>query len=152
MTHLHRAKPANRGLVRPASPATIVGLIPETTGPLTSDMRTGLDQRKTLIQDRATAIVQAAITRGEAWLGELGPQPPDQPGAARWWTAAITTAACRDRHGLTGPTTLGAHPTNAIMYADAARVHLAFAWIQGPRAVPAPPARRPAPQRDALRL
>jgi hypothetical protein len=152
MTRLHRAKPAHRGLIRPARPAMIVGLVPEATGPLTREMRAALDQRKTLIQDRATAIVQTAIAGREAWLGELGPQPPDQPGAARWWTAAVTTAAYRDRHSLTGPTTLRARPTNTTMSADAARVRQAVTQIHGPRAVPSLPARRPAPQRDALRL
>jgi uncharacterized protein YidB (DUF937 family) len=116
----------------------IVGLIPEPTTPMAPDMRTALDQRKNLIEDRARAIVANAIQAGEPWIAELGPVPRDTPARRRWVSAATTLAACRDRWGITTPDALG---TSRALQSDAERADCARAKaaIASASQAPTPP-------------
>ncbi|HUG84323.1 MAG TPA: AAA family ATPase, partial [Euzebya sp.] len=88
-------------------PRLIGGLIPHAAGPMTEDMRTALDEREQLIQQRAVDLARGALTNGEAWTRHLGP-PPIHPERRRVWSRALVTiAAYRNRHAITGDTPLG---------------------------------------------
>ncbi|MCR6704490.1 MAG: hypothetical protein NVV66_07255 [Cellulomonas sp.] len=60
-----------------------------------------LDARASLIDERATLLVERARAAGAAWLGELGPGPVEAAERSKWDARARTVAAYRDRYGVT---------------------------------------------------
>lgn len=87
--------------------ALIAGLIPEARGPMTTDMRAALDQRKKLIENRATELAEAAMIAEPTWLRRVGRPPtiPEPHGA--WLNSVATIAAYRDRYRITSDLPLG---------------------------------------------
>ncbi|MDR1428532.1 MAG: hypothetical protein LBJ08_12395, partial [Bifidobacteriaceae bacterium] len=59
---------------------------------------------------RARDLLHRAIRNNEPWLHDLGPTPTVKPDRQRWYQAATTVAAYRDRWGITGPRAI---PTRA---------------------------------------
>lgn len=119
------SRPAGAGRARRA-PRLIAGLIPEAAGPMDAQMRRALDERRQLIEDRAQTLARAALAEHRAWIGHLG-QPPARPAPrARWWQAAATIAAYRDRYEVTADTPLGPAPDAAAQRLDAARARAAL--------------------------
>jgi hypothetical protein len=57
------ARPAGSGRTRKA-PRLIAGLIPEATGPMSAEMRKALTERRDLIEQRAEAVLDQAVTDG----------------------------------------------------------------------------------------
>ena len=103
-----------RGTTRPAgsgrsrnAPRLIAGLIPEATGTMSSEFRQALTERRDLIETRATALLDTALTEKQTWTKALGAPPKDAKTAATWRRLARTVAAYRDRYGITDPTPLG---------------------------------------------
>lgn len=87
--------------------ALIAGLIPEAHGPMATEMRAALDQRKKLIENRATELAEAAMTAEPTWLRRLG-RPPTSPEPRRTWLNSVATvAAYRDRYQITSDLPLG---------------------------------------------
>ena len=74
----------------------IVGLIPEPMGPMSSDMRQAINERKALIEQRARALAVTAVKNRERWVEQLGEPSVDR---AHWLRNVTTIAAYRDRHG-----------------------------------------------------
>lgn len=70
------ARPAGSGRTR-KTPRLIAGLIPAADGPMASDMRQALDERRELIETRADAVLDTAHDAGEAWTVPLGDPPRD---------------------------------------------------------------------------
>ncbi|MER6936122.1 MobF family relaxase [Nocardioides sp. NPDC127514] len=108
--------------VKPASDTTcetfIAGLIPEASGSMAPEMRQALDQRKSVIENRAAELIEAAIEARPAWLHRLG-DPPSTPSALHDWLAsAATVVAYRDRYGITSNLPLGPGPRTEAEYAD----------------------------------
>jgi hypothetical protein len=50
----------------------IAGLIPAAAGPMSSEMRRALDERRDLIEQRSLALVDAALSSREAWIQRPG--------------------------------------------------------------------------------
>ncbi|NEE01506.1 MobF family relaxase [Phytoactinopolyspora halotolerans] len=85
----------------------IVGLIPAATHVVDPEMRRALDEREALIEHRAAALVQQAITERSPWLTGIGPAPPNPQQRKHWMRCVTTIAAYRERHEITGPDALG---------------------------------------------
>lgn len=115
---------AQRELGRRA-PRLIAGLIPEALGPMTTEMRGALDERKTLMEHRAQRLTESALARRDSWVAELGVEPH---GFARatWIRQARVVAAYRDRYAITGHRPLGGDPTSSAQERDAVRARRAI--------------------------
>jgi len=122
------ARPAGSGRTR--KPARLIaGLIPEATGPTSSEMRKALTERRDLIRHRADAILDQAVTEGQDWVLALGDAPGDARVAATWRQHARTVAAYRDRYGITTKTPLGPAPDNDAQKIDAAWAKVAVSRL-----------------------
>ena len=123
------ARPAGSGRTRKA-PRLIAGLIPEATGPMSTEMRKALTDRRDLIQQRAEAVLDQALTERQEWSLALGDTPADARAAAAWKRQARTVAAYRDRYGITTRTPLGPAPDSDAQKIDAARAKAALARLR----------------------
>ena len=70
------AQPSS-GSSRGSGRRLIAGLIPAAMGEMDADMRRALDERAHLIEQRASALVEAALTSRENWIASLGRVPVD---------------------------------------------------------------------------
>jgi conjugative relaxase-like TrwC/TraI family protein len=113
-----------------AAPRLIVGLIPEANGEMTSDMRAALDERKTLIEQRAMTIAETATTAGEPWTATLGNTPSDALQRQAWLKQVRVIAAYRDRYGVTDSAPLGQDRGGANQRLDAERARAALQNVQ----------------------
>ncbi|WP_313541154.1 MobF family relaxase [Leifsonia aquatica] len=118
------ARPAGSGRARRA-PRMIAGLIPEATGPMSTEIRRALTERRRLIEDRATALVDTATRDQDSWISALGKPPRAPKTAAMWRTEARVVAAYRDRYSVTGPAPLGPTAGTTVQTLDAARARRA---------------------------
>ncbi len=89
-------------------------------------MRAALNDREELIEARADAVLEAALTESTPWTNALGAAPTDRRRAATWRKAARVVAAYRDRYRVTGEGALGAPPESAAQKIDAARARVAL--------------------------
>lgn len=107
-------------------PKLIVGLISVAEGPMSDEMRAGLVEREALMEARALALAEDAVSKSAPWLRRLG-QPPAHPKARnRWIHEARTVAAYRDRYGINERTALGPEPTTDTQRLDRARATAAI--------------------------
>lgn len=142
------SQPADSGRTR--RPARLLaGLIPQARGRMSDEMRQALSERETLIEQRADAILDIALTEQDAWIKRVGDQPVDERAASQWRQYARTVAAYRDRYQITGDHPLGVEPGTAAAKIDHARARLAVA---GARRVSGPtsPSRQGAPIRNRI--
>jgi conjugative relaxase-like TrwC/TraI family protein len=107
-------------------PRLIVGLIPEAVGRMHPDMRRALLERRRLLEERAGAMLDEALTAGEMWTRSLGPTPRGSA-ASVWRRNACTVAAYRDRYDIAASNTLGPAPRSTAQRLDAGRAHVALA-------------------------
>ncbi len=119
------SRPAGVGRARKAS-RLIVGLIPEANGVMTADMRRALAERRKLIENRADALLDTALTEKLEWVTKLGTQPKQLRTAQTWRYGARTIAAYRDRYGITGSSPLGAPAEAKAQKIDATRARAAL--------------------------
>ncbi|WP_372967102.1 MobF family relaxase [Microbacterium sp.] len=119
------ARPAGSGRARKA-PRLITGLIPEATGTVSSEFRQALTERRDLIETRADALLDTALTEKQTWTNALGAPPKDAKTEATWRRLARTVVAYRDRYGITDPTPLGTPSENDAEKIDAARAKAAL--------------------------
>ncbi|MGR6612324.1 MobF family relaxase [Kocuria rhizophila] len=119
------ARPAGAGRARKA-PRLIAGLVPEAAGAMPSEMRRALTERRNLIETRAEALLDTALTEKHEWITKLGPPPKQARAAQAWRYTARTVAAYRDRYGITGPAPLGAPAETEAQKLDAARARAAL--------------------------
>ncbi|MEI2820971.1 MAG: hypothetical protein V9E81_12475 [Marmoricola sp.] len=79
---------------RSRRPARLIGgLIPEAIGPMAPDMRNALDERKTLIEQRAKTLAETAIRRRESWIQLIGDAPAvDRPAGCAASSSSPPTA------------------------------------------------------------
>jgi len=141
------AQPSS-GSSRGSGRRLIAGLIPAAMGEMDAEMRRALDERAHLIEARATALVEAALTSRDSWISSLGYVPDDTARTVAWRHQASIVAAYRDRYGVFEDDTLGAPASSANQRTDAAA-----AGIARDRAIrlsnAAPPAQpQPAPGRS----
>lgn len=121
--------PAGSGRTR-KSPRLIAGLIPEAAGPMSTEMRKALTERRELIEHRANAVLDQAINERQEWALVLGEEPDGAKTAAVWRRQARTVAAYRDRYGIATRTPLGPAPEGDAQKLDAARAKTALARLR----------------------
>ena len=119
------ARPAGSGRTR-KPPRLIAGLLAQAHGVIDVEMRAALDEREELIEARADAVLDGALTESVPWTKALGAQPNDRRRAATWRKAARVVAAYRDRYRITDDAPLGAPPESAVQKIDAARARAAL--------------------------
>ena len=119
------SRPAGSGRSRRA-PRLIAGLIPEAAGPMADDMRTALDERRDLIEARADALLDTALTEQTPWVSRLGQMPTDTKRAQTWRRHARIVAAYRDRYKITDGHPIGTTPDSTAQKIDAARARTAL--------------------------
>lgn len=102
-------------------PRLIAGLIPEPLGPMSAEDRQAIDQRKELIELRARALAEEAVSGGDAWTRRLG----QHHGGASIDTAT-TVAAYRDRYKVMSDLPVGGGAKNDAQRADRQRVLIAL--------------------------
>ncbi|WP_313366566.1 MobF family relaxase [Microbacterium sp.] len=119
------ARPAGSGRTR-KPPRLIAGLLAQAHGVIDVEMRAALDEREELIEARADAVLDGALTESVPWTKALGAQPNDRRRAATWRKAARVVAAYRDRYRITDDAPLGAPPESAAQKIDAARARAAL--------------------------
>lgn len=125
-------RPAGSGRTR-KPPRLIAGLIPAASGPMNSDMRQALAERQTLIEQRATILLDEAIVNREPWTTQLGPKPDDPRKQAAWHRAAIVVTAYRDRYQIKDshyPLGPGSVDNSVRQKIDMTRARTAFNGVQ----------------------
>lgn len=97
---------------------------------MTADMRHALDERHRLIEQRATAVLDTALTDQEPWTTRLGPVPEGEKEAQAWRREARVVAAYRDHYRITGSHPLGPEPETTAQKIDHARADAALGRAQ----------------------
>ena len=124
------ARPAGSGRSRKAL-RLVAGLIPHADGVLDPEMSEALAEREALIEARADAVLDGALTDKAPWTKALGTPPNDVRRAAAWRRAARVVAAYRDRYRITGDTPFGAPPVSEAQKIDAVRAKSALERTRG---------------------
>jgi hypothetical protein len=102
------------------APRLIAGLVPAAIGAMSDEMRLALQERRELIEQRATALLDEALVAEEPWVADLGVAPESRRDLEAWRRDARTVAAYRDRYNITAPTAIGpSAPTDAQRLAAA---------------------------------
>lgn len=114
----------------PPAASHITGLIPEATGPMPADMQQALTELRHAIEDRASELARADVAAGATWTRGLGQPPVAAPLAARWWRAATTVAAYRDRYTVDSAHPIGPKADSIIQRIDQQRAAAALRSIQ----------------------
>lgn len=127
ISRIHHAAPQPRRIGRKrVTPRLIAGLIPIADGPMTDEMRQALDERQTLMEQRAQALADEALHDHQPWTTRLGTPPADAADAGTWVVDLRTVAAYRDRYSITDSRPLGPKPTTDAQRADRARARAAL--------------------------
>ncbi|WP_460681936.1 hypothetical protein [Nesterenkonia populi] len=123
------ARPAGSGRTRKPS-RLIAGLVPAAEGPMDQEMRQALEERRDLIETRATTIPETTLQYGEPWVKQLGDPPKDERGQRQWHRVTRTVAAYRDRYQTTSSHPLGVEPETTAQKLDHARARTALHQAQ----------------------
>lgn len=128
------------GLVVPAEPVDDPAL------------QAAVDHAAQAISQRASELVDTAITNNDPWIRAIGDQPADLAGRGRWRQAIETVAAYRDRWNVTAEQPLGSGPvSDRTRQRDHRRARTALDQlavahhttpIEAPETEPAPAAQR----------
>lgn len=127
--HHATARPKRTGRHR-AEPDLIAGLIPVAAGPLNPEHRQALDERRTLIEHRATELAERAINERTPWIQAIGQRPEGTETSNAWRDEIRVIAAYRDRYDITGPRPLGTIPESVSQRADRDRAAIALRRAQ----------------------
>jgi conjugative relaxase-like TrwC/TraI family protein len=126
LARIEAAAAAQTGAGRSRKPPLLLaGLIPVATGPMSTEMHRALDERRDLIEKRASACLDAALQAGEPWTKALGVAPRGSEQTA-WRQFGRTVAAYRDRFGIVGDSALGPAPQTTAQKRDAVRARAAL--------------------------
>ncbi|AQP52396.1 MobF family relaxase [Janibacter sp. FSL W8-0316] len=118
-------RPAGSGRAR--RPARLIaGLIPEATSVSDPTFRRALVERRELIEQRAAALADHAVSEKHPWTTALGSRPRDRAGVATWMRQAQIIAAYRDRYGITRDDPLGPAATPGAQRLDRVRAQAAL--------------------------
>lgn len=123
------ARAAGAGRAR-NTPRLIAGLVPEATGSMSEDMAIALTERRTLMEERADAVLDRDVADGARWVGSLGAVPTDPRHATAWRRSARIVAAYRDRYQVTSDAALGAPPDMTCQKIDRARAEAALRALE----------------------
>lgn len=122
------ARPKRTGRRR-AEPDLIVGLIPPASGPMTPEHHQALDERRELMEARATALAERAVKDREPWVATVSPAG-GAPSSLSWGDQIRIVAAYRDRYDITGAHPLGSVPESVTQHADRERAAAALRRAQ----------------------
>jgi conjugative relaxase-like TrwC/TraI family protein len=114
---------------RRAAADRIVGLFPRLTGITDHDMARALDDRQTLIEQRAREVATTAVEHRQPWAAQLGSPPSDPVRRELWLRRLDTVAAYRERWGITDRTILGTREPTSLE--QEAQRRLAQGAVQG---------------------
>lgn len=89
-------------------------------------MRAALEEREALMEARADATLDRALSERAPWTKALGTPLADRRRAAAWRKSARVVAAYRDRYRITDDAPIGAPPESAAQKIDAARARSAL--------------------------
>jgi conjugative relaxase-like TrwC/TraI family protein len=103
----------------------IAGLVPVADGPMADDMRQALDERQELMEARAAALAEAAVSQRAPWVKRLGELPTDARLRDHWMAQVRTVAAYRARYGVECSAPIGADVRTDVQGLDAARARQA---------------------------
>lgn len=142
---LQTATTSRTGTTRTRTPARLIaGIVYEVTDDTDPDSRRALDERRTLIEQRADTLARNAIDEQTPWLRVLGSVPANPRVRTEWERHVRTVAAYRDRYGITDTQRpLGDSPQSRNQSLDAARAQAAIATaarITYPAPAPSPAA------------
>lgn len=140
---LQAATTSRTGSTRTREPVRLIaGIVYEVTDTTDPDSRRALDERRTLIEQRADALAQRALDEQVPWLRTLGSASANPQARAEWERQLRTVTAYRDRYGITdAQRPLGDSPQSGNQSLDAARAQAAITTA----ARLAHPAPRPGP-------
>lgn len=85
------------------------------------EMRQALTERRDLIEVRAIALPDTALSDGALWTTALGAEPKNAKRAVARRRHAVVVATYRDRYAITELGPLGAPPDNEAQRTDSAR-------------------------------
>lgn len=114
---------------------------------MTEDMRTALDERQQLIEQRAVQLARTALTNNDAWTRHLGPPPTDPHWRRTWLRDLAIVAAYRERHSITSDTPIDPRAVNTG-HPDALLAHATVRRAQGLARLN-PPDNHPLPPRPS---
>ena len=97
---------------------------------MSEEMQRALTERAGLIEERADAVLAAAVADSAPWIVPLGTEPADSLRAAAWRRAAKVVAAYRDRYYLAIASPLGAHPEDVAQRRDYLRADTALCQLR----------------------
>jgi hypothetical protein len=92
----------------------IVGLFPRLAGVADPDMARALDDRQTLLEQRAREVATTAVQNLQPWAARLGSPPSDPVRRELWLQRLDTVAAYRERWGITDRTILGTRDPTSL--------------------------------------
>jgi conjugative relaxase-like TrwC/TraI family protein len=102
------------GPQRRASAVRIVGLFPRLCGVTDPDLARALDDRQTLLEQRAREAATTAVENRQPWAAQLGTPPSDPVRREVWLRRLATVAAYRERWGISDRTILGTHEPTSL--------------------------------------
>jgi len=102
------------GPPRRAPADRIVGLFPRLGGVTDLDMARALDDRQTLLEQRAREAATTAVENRQPWAAQLGSPPSDPVRRELWLRRLDTVAAYRERWGITDRTILGTREPTSL--------------------------------------
>ncbi|MFC4245085.1 MobF family relaxase [Gryllotalpicola reticulitermitis] len=132
----------------PAVPNLIAGLIPRAQGRMSGELQTALAEREELIEQRARALAEEAVTASPSWASGFAVRPGDPVRDEAWLRSIAVIAAYRDRYQVTGPDPLGPSGTgDSIRRIDRQRAENALRTARGLAGSPPDPVDAPAARR-----
>jgi len=91
-------------------PDSIVGIGPAVVGVTDPDIEQALQDRRTLIEERARSLTLSALKEGDPWTLSVGRLPADPGRREEWLRQLDTVAAYRERWQVRGRAVLGGEP------------------------------------------
>lgn len=110
---------------KPRKERLIAGLIPVADGPMSDEMRTALAERHGLLEERASALAEAAVSQRAHWVRKLGDPPTDAHHREVWIQAVRVVAAYRDLYDVDSDSPVGSAGTSDRQRVDEARARKA---------------------------
>lgn len=92
--------------------------------------RQALDERRTLIEHRATELAERAINERAPWIQAIGQRAEGTETSNAWREEIRVIAAYRDSYDITGPRPLGTIPESVSQRADRDRAAIALRRAQ----------------------
>jgi len=107
VSRLRHAKSGWSRRGRPRMARLIAGLIPVADGPMSDEMRAALAERQGLLEERASALAEAAVSQRAPWVRKLGDSPTNARQREVWMQEVRVVAAYRDLYDVDSDSPVG---------------------------------------------